>query len=61
MKIMTAMAGIRDRLAKYNHMQRTKLPRSISDHHARDIGLSRADLERHRHVWPSEGKDRPLL
>ncbi len=61
MKIMTALAGIRDRLTKLNHMQRAKLPKPISDHHARDIGLNGVELEAHHHVWPSESKDRPML
>lgn len=61
MKIMTALAGIWDRLAKLNHMQRTKLPKEISDHQARDIGLRGVALARHRHVWPSDSKDRSML
>lgn len=61
MKIMTAIAGIRDRFAQFIQARRISLPRSISDHQARDIGLSSVELERHRFVWPSESKDRPLL
>ncbi|MEL6838578.1 MAG: hypothetical protein AAFP85_04760 [Pseudomonadota bacterium] len=61
MKFMTAAAGIWDWLVKKMQANPTKLPKSISDHQARDIGMSRAELEQHRFVWPSESKDRPLL
>lgn len=61
MKIMTALAGIWLRFAKWIRPDRTKLPKSISDHTARDVGMTKAELERHRFVWPSESKDRPLL
>ncbi len=61
MKIMAAAAGIWRRLAKFMRGNRMKLPKSISDHAARDIGMSPAELERHRFVWPSESKDRPQL
>ncbi len=30
------------------------LPKSLSTHLARDIGISDSDLERLRHQWPSE-------
>ncbi|EBA12355.1 hypothetical protein RCCS2_13699 [Roseobacter sp. CCS2] len=58
---MTALAGIWLRLAKWMRHDRRKLPKSISDHAARDIGMTKAELERHRFVWPSESNDRPLL
>jgi hypothetical protein len=61
MKIMTAAAGIWDRFVKWAKPDPTKLPKPISDHVARDIGMTGATLERHRHVWPSESKDRPML
>lgn len=61
MKIMTALAGIWKRFAQSLHGDPTKLPKSLSDHAARDIGMTKAELERHRFVWPSESKDRPLL
>lgn len=61
MKIMTAVAGIWRRFAKCMSVNRTKLPKSISDHAARDIGMTKVELERHRFVWPSDSNDRPLL
>ncbi|MCK0096650.1 hypothetical protein MWU60_13800 [Yoonia sp. F2084L] len=61
MKIMTAAAGIWSRLAKWIKPDPTKLPKSISDRMAQDIGMTKAELERHRFTWPSESKDRPLL
>ncbi|MEJ8561425.1 hypothetical protein QTO30_09510 [Yoonia sp. GPGPB17] len=61
MKIMTALAGIWLRFAKWVQRDPTKLPKPISDHVAQDIGMTKAELERHRFVWPSESKDRPLL
>lgn len=61
MKIMTATAGIWDWLVKMMQANQTKLPKSISDHQARDIGMSQVELDRHRFVWPSESRDRPLL
>jgi uncharacterized protein YjiS (DUF1127 family) len=35
--------------------------RHLSDHLARDIGLGRNDMARHRHVWPSESTNRPSV
>lgn len=61
MKIRTALAGLWSRFAKWPRPNRTRIPKSISDHIARDIGMTKAELERHRFVWPSESKDRPLL
>ncbi len=61
MKLMIAMAGIWRRLAKLMRQRQTRLPKDISDNIARDIGMHDAELERHRFVWPSESKDRPLL
>jgi len=61
MKILTALADIWLRLAKRKTGNLKGLPKPISDHLARDIGLTDADLARHRFVWPSESKDRPLL
>jgi VanZ family protein len=61
MKIMTVMAGIRERFAQFIPGKSTKIPKLISDHHARDIGLKGAELARHRFVWPSQSRDRPLL
>lgn len=61
MKIMTAIAGIWDSCAKWFRDDPAKLPKSISDHAARDIGMTKVELERHRFVWPSESNDRPLL
>lgn len=40
--------------------QSPPLPKSLSDHLARDIGLDPAELERLRLQWPSQ-KDRPNL
>lgn len=37
------------------------VPKGISDHLARDIGLSMADLERLRFEYPSDGPGRPLI
>jgi len=37
------------------------IPKSISTKMARDIGMSPSDLARHRFVWPSQSKDRPLI
>jgi len=54
MKIMTALAGIGSRLAKSIGKSRPH----ISDDIARDIGMTPADLERHRFVWPSQSLDR---
>jgi hypothetical protein len=61
MKIMTAAAGIWDRLVKWSKPDPTELPKTISDHAARDIGMSKVALERHRHQWPSQSRDRPLI
>lgn len=61
MKIMTAVAGIWDRFVKWCKPDPTELPKSISDHAARDIGMTKAELERHRHVLPSQSIDRPLI
>lgn len=36
-------------------------PKGISDHLARDIGLSAADLEALRFEYPSDGPARPLI
>ncbi len=36
-------------------------PKGISNHLARDIGLSAADLERLRFEYPSDGPNRPLI
>lgn len=38
-----------------------EVPKTISDRLARDVGLSRADIERARFEWPSDSHDRPLL
>lgn len=61
MKIKAALAGLWLRLAKRKTRNLNGLPKPISDHLARDIGLTSAELARHRFVWPSESKDRPLL
>ena len=61
MKIMTAVAGIWDRFVEFVQANHTNIPKSISDHQARDIGMTKAELERHRFIWPSESRDRPLL
>lgn len=61
MKLMTVTAGIRDWLVKKMQADLTKLPKHISDQQARDIGMSRAELEWHRFTWPSNSEDRPLL
>ena len=37
------------------------MPKTLTDAQARDIGLSRNDLERLRFEWPSASSDRPLL
>lgn len=37
------------------------LPKPISDHAARDIGLSGAHLAWHRHEWPSQSLTHPRL
>lgn len=37
------------------------LPKSLSDHLARDIGVTQAELDRLRHVWPSETQNHPRL
>ena len=61
MKIMTALAGIRSGYVKSLKRKRTGLPKSIRDHVARDIGMTRNELEQHRFTWPSESSDRPPL
>jgi hypothetical protein len=61
MKVMTAAAGMWDRFVEFLQAGRTNLPKSISDHAARDIGMTNVELERHRFIWPSESKDRPML
>ena len=61
MKIMTAMAGIWQRFAKRIKPDPSELTKSISDHAARDIGMTKIELERHRFTWPSQSKDRPLI
>jgi len=35
--------------------------RHLSDHLARDTGLSPDDMARRRHIWPSESVDRPRI
>lgn len=37
------------------------IPKDIDDRLARDIGMTKSDLERHRFEWPSQSSDRPLL
>lgn len=54
-------ASIWRRYASLVIRERTGIPKMISDHNARDIGMTRAQLERHRFVWPSQSPDRPLL
>jgi len=61
MKISTTVAGFWSYLIKSTWRDPTSFPKSISDHAARDIGMTKVELERHRFVWPSETKDRPLL
>ncbi len=61
MKIMAAAAGIWSCFANWMRPDPTKLPKSISDDVAHDIGMTKAELERYRFVWPSESQDRPLL
>jgi len=61
MIIKAVVASFWSCLIKSTWRDRTKIPKSISDHAARDIGMTKAELERHRFVWPSESSDRPLL
>lgn len=61
MQLMTATAGIWDRFVKWSKPDPTALPKSISDQAARDIGMTEVDLARHRHIWPSQSGDRPLI
>ena len=61
MKIMAVMAGIWLCLAKRVRQNHRQIPKSISDHLARDMGMTPADLERHRFVWPSQSQDRPNI
>ncbi|WP_341366896.1 hypothetical protein [Yoonia sp. BS5-3] len=61
MKIMTTRVGKRDRFAKFPTRFNAGFSKQISDHQARDIGLSVAELARLRFVWPSESADHPLL
>jgi hypothetical protein len=47
-----------------NHLfprHRSKQIKHISDHLARDIGIGPTEMERHRHVWPSQSVDRPRI
>jgi len=58
---MPVSAGIWQRLANAMRPESAKCPMYISDHTARDIGMTLAELERHRFVWPTDSEDRPLL
>lgn len=40
---------------------RPGFPKTLSDHLARDVGLTAHDLEKLRFEWPSDGPDRPLI
>ncbi|MDX8347134.1 hypothetical protein SLH49_03960 [Cognatiyoonia sp. IB215446] len=60
-KTTAALAAAWQRFVIWVRPDRTVLPKAISDRTARDIGLSGAELERHRFVWPSESRDRPLI
>ena len=51
----------RSRLADQQGRDLRDLPHHISDKTARDIGMTTAELARHRFQWPSQGKDRPLI
>lgn len=61
LKKMAAKAVVWLRLAKDAARPPGKLPKHISERLARDIGMSRAELERHRFVLPSQSADRPLI
>ena len=61
MKIWNTVTTVQDWFAKSLGADRTPLPKPISDHIARDIGMSQAELEWHRLTWPSQSKDRPPL
>ena len=39
----------------------TALPKDLSDHLARDIGLDETDRELLRHRWPSQHNRHPML
>lgn len=54
-----SFSTLRSLLRSFRPGHKCKHVKHLSDHLARDIGLDRTEMERQRHVWPSESAERP--